>query len=50
MPKVEKMERIVTMMPSSLVRRITATWHKRQLRNLSATIRALIEEALEKSK
>lgn len=33
-------------LPRSLAERIDAEWHKRKLKSRSATIRALLEEAL----
>lgn len=38
--------RIIVPMPSTLLERIDKVWHERALMSRSATIRALLEEAL----
>lgn len=44
--KGETLVRLIFPAPASLKDRIEAEWHKRKLKSLSATIRALLEEAL----
>ncbi len=41
-------QRVITPMPPKLLDRVDREWHKRMLPSRSATIRKLLEEALEK--